>query len=179
MYEILRRSPARPWALATAVTPLPPMSPDGNKVLVLHLRENRSPLSEPARQTVAAIALLLAACTILPALKGLWLVPVYALGTLAALTFALECHARSQPASETLTFAEGHIRYRGTDGQATNLPCRFTRLDARAITPASLRLFLRHRDQSVEIGRCLGLEERRALIPTIAAALAQAREAPQ
>ena len=99
------------------------------------------------------------------------------LATMAALTFALERHAKSKPKCESLEFAEGRIRHRDDGGLATELPVLFTRLHADEATRTSLRLFLKHRDRSVEICRCLGLDERRAMMPVIAAALSQTREA--
>ena len=40
-----------------------------------------------------------------------------------------------------------------------------------------LRLFLRGREGTIEFGRCLSLAERRAVVPLVAAALAQSRRA--
>jgi len=134
MYEILRRSPERPWALANAASSCRPIRPSGAEGLALHLRENRRRLSEPARQAITRVSLLMAACAILPALHGLWLMAADMLGTLAALTFALEHHGRAQPAGETRTIADGNIRHRVANGQVSVLPCR---LEAEAFTPAS------------------------------------------
>lgn len=171
MYEILCRSPERPVALSARSD-----VPQGHHAgLVLHMRENRSHLSEPARQTFAVLGAMLMALSILPALSGHWLVPAYCLMTMGALVFALEYHARSKPAGEVLEIAHGTIRHRDAEGNATHMPCLFAKLDAQAPTPSSLRLILRSPKASVEIGRCLGLEERQALIPLIASALSQGR----
>lgn len=171
MYEILCRSPERPFALSARAD----VSFADHAGLVLHMRENRSHLSEPARQTFAVLVAAMMALSILPALSGHWLVPVFCLMVMGGLVFALESHARSKPAGEILEIADGAIRHRDADGQATHMPCLFAKLDAQAPTPSSLRLILRSPKASVEIGRCLGLEEKHALIPLIAAALAQGR----
>ena len=177
MYEILRCSPERPWARPELASPaMLDASPAGGAI-VLRLRENRSQLSEPARQCFAVLVAAMMALAILPALKGYWMVPAYCLAAMAALTFALERHAKAKPKCESLPFAEGVIRHRDAGGQATELPALFTRLHADEATPTSLRLFLKHRDRSVEIGGCLGPDERRAMMPVIAAALSQARKA--
>lgn len=176
MYEILCRSTERPWAMADWAMPARSVAPPASQDLVLHMRENRSQLSNPARQTLAVVVTLLMACTILPALKGLWLVPVFCLTAMAALTFALDTHAKRRPNDELLTFGDGYIRHRNVAGEARELPSHFTRLHAEEASPTSLRLFLKHRDHAIEIGRCLGLDEKRALLPVIAAALSQTRE---
>jgi len=171
MYEILCRSAERPFALS-ARSDVPRGDDAG---LVLHMRENRAHLSEPARQTFAVLGAAMMALTILPALSGHWLVPVFCLMAMGGLVFALEQHARSKPDGEVLEIAHGTIRHRDARGQATHMPCLFAKLEAEAPTPSSLRLILRSPKASVEIGRCLGLEERQALVPVIAAALAQGR----
>ena len=171
MYEILCRSPERPFALSARHD-----VPQGERAgLVLHMRENRSHLSEPARQTFAVLGMAMMALAILPALSGHWLVSVFCLMAMGGLVFALEHHARSKPDGEVLEIANGTIRHRDAQGFATQMPCLFAKLDAQAPSPSSLRLILRSPKASVEIGRCLGLEERQALIPLIAAALAQGR----
>jgi hypothetical protein len=59
------------------------------------------------------------------------------------LVFALEHHARSVPDGEVLEIAQGNIRHRDAEGNATQMPCLFAKLDAQAPTPSSLRLILR------------------------------------
>ena len=111
MYEILRRSPERPWARPELASPaMLDASPAGGAI-VLRLRENRSQLSAPARQCCAVLV-----AAMLPALKGYWMVPAYCLAAMAALTFALERHAKAKPKCETLQFAEGVIRHRDAGG---------------------------------------------------------------
>lgn len=171
MYEILCRSPERPFALNARLN----APREDHAGLVLHMRENRSHLSEPARRTFAVLGAVMMALAILPALSGHWLVPVFCLMAMGGLVFALESHARATLAGEMLEIADGTIHHRDAQGLATHIPVLFAKLDAQAPTPSSLRLILRSPKASVEIGRCLGLDERRALIPLIAAALAQGR----
>jgi uncharacterized membrane protein len=139
------------------------------------MQENRSHLSREARLCFSAIGLLFMFTSIAPALKGQWLVPVFSILVLAALTFALDRHARSRPASETLELTDGHIRHRDSTARTTELPTFWMRFAAEENTPTDLRLFLRCRDGAIEFGRCLSLNERREVVPLVAAALAEAR----
>ncbi|AXU18442.1 hypothetical protein C7W88_04400 [Novosphingobium sp. THN1] len=174
MYELLCRSSQRPWApqpeKLVAVPERGTSSP-----LILHMQENRSHLTQDARVCFSVIALLFLVTSIAPALKGHWLVPVFSILALAGLTFALERHGKSRPASETLELAEGRVRHRDSAGQQVELPSFWMRLAAEGRSPSELRLFLRGRDGSIEFGRCLSLDERRAVAPLVAAALAQTR----
>jgi uncharacterized membrane protein len=174
MYELLGRCAQRPWS-----TPSPRLVPAPNSTasspLILHMRENRSHLSQEARTCFSAIAVLFMVASIAPALHGQWLVPAYAIIALAGLTFALERHARARPASETLELADGRVRHRDSLGQRVEYPAFWMRLAAESKNPADLRLFLRGRDGQIEFGRCLSLDERREVAPLVAAALAQAR----
>lgn len=94
---------------------------------------------------------------------------------MATLTFAVERHGKSTPAQETLELADGRVRHRDSSGRQIELPAFWIRLAAEGRSSSELRLFLRGRDGSIEFGRCLSLEERRAVAPLVAAALAQAR----
>ena len=174
MYELLCRSSQRPWA------PQPEKLiavPDrGNSSpLILHMQENRSHLTQDARVCFSIIALLFLVTSIGPALHGRWLIPAFSILSMAALTFALERHANSRPASETLELAEGKVRHRDSAGQQIELPAFWMRLAPEERSRSELRLFLRGRDGSIKFGRCLSLDERRAIVPLVAAALAQTR----
>ncbi|GGZ10343.1 DUF2244 domain-containing protein [Novosphingobium colocasiae] len=174
MYQMLCRSPERPWEpqpekLAEAPERAHP------KPLILHMQENRSHLTQEARVCFSVIAVLFIVTSIGPALHGYWLVPVCSILAMAGLTFALERHGKSRPASETLELAEGRVRHRDSAGQQVELPAFWMRLAAEGRGPTDLRLFLRGRDGSIEFGRCLSLDERRAVVPLVAAALAQTR----
>lgn len=174
MYELLCRSSERPWA------PQPEMLvavPDRgfSKPLILHMQENRSHLTQDARICFSVIALLFMVTSIGPALHGHWLVPAFSIFAMAALTFALERHGKSRPVSETLELADGRVSYRDSAGQQIELPAFWMRLAAEDRNPSDLRLILRGRDGSIEFGRCLSLDERRAVAPLVAAALSQTR----
>jgi uncharacterized membrane protein len=110
-----------------------------------------------------------------PALHGHWLVPVFSILAMAALTVGLERHAKSKPAQEMLELGDGRVRHRDSSGHQIELPAFRMQLAAEGRSPSELRLFLRGRDGSIEFGRCLSLDERRAVVPLVAAALAQAR----
>lgn len=174
MYELLCRSAERPW-------PSKPEKLDclretaSAKPRILHMQENRSHLSQDARVTFSVIALLFMVTSIGPALHGHWLVPAFSILAMAALTFALERHGKSTPAQETLELADGWVRHRDSSGRQIELPAFWMRLAAEGRSPSDLRLFLRGRYGSIEFGRCLSLDERRAVAPLVAAALAQTR----
>ncbi|MGE4305763.1 MAG: DUF2244 domain-containing protein [Novosphingobium sp.] len=139
------------------------------------MQENRSHLSQDARVCFSVIALLFMVTSIGPALHGHWLVSAFSILAMAGLTIALERHGKSTPAQETLELADGRVRHRDSSGRQIELPAFWMRLAAEARNPTDLRLFLRGRDGSIEFGRCLSLDERRAVAPLVAAALALAR----
>lgn len=176
MYQLLRRPEGRPWATPSewltlsASDPLPAEQP-----LVVLMRENRSTLGHLERQTIAVLGTCLTIVAILPALKGYWLVPVFSLGVLALLVFALDRHRQSVPASETLELGKGKVVLRRSRQEPVELSSMWMRFAAEQRSPSDLRLFLRDRQRSIEIGTCLSLEEREAIAPIIAAALAETR----
>jgi uncharacterized membrane protein len=174
MYELLCRSPERPWAAKPQKLNSVPAKGNSNP-LILHMQENRSHLSQDARICFSVIGLLFMVTSIGPALHGHWLVPAFSILAMAALTFALERHSKSMPAQETLELADGRVRNRDSSGRQIELPTLWMHLAAEGRSPSNLRLFLRGRDGSIEFGRCLSLDERRAVAPLVAAALAQAR----
>lgn len=174
MYELLCRSAERPWA--SKPEKLCPLSETAQaKPLILHMRENRSHLSQDARVCFSVIGLLFMVTSIGPALHGHWLVPAFSILAMAALTFALDRHGKCKPAQEVLELADGRVRHRDSNGRQIELPAFWMHLAAEGRSPSDLRLFLRGRDGSIEFGRCLSLDERRAVVPLVAAALAQAR----
>lgn len=166
MYQILRRSPERPAPHGAQAHAAP--SP-----LILHMQENRSHLSEEARSAVAALALALMAAAILPAFEGLLFVPVCALGALALLTFALERHASSRPASETLELNGHVVRHCDSDGRTTEVPASRARLALQGRADTDLRLFLETRTARIEVARCLAQQERREVAALMRDALAR------
>lgn len=143
--------------------------------LILHLRENRSALSQEARVTFTVLIGLFMTMAILPAIKGEMLVPIFALGTMALLVGAIEWHQRSQPAAEWLTFENDRLHWISNHHDPVELPARATRLVQDDAVPARMRLFLESQWQRVEIGRCLSLDERREIAPLIARQLQEVR----
>lgn len=171
MYTLLDRSAEQSQGVAGD-----PPSPWGNSApLILHMCENRSHLPQEARLAFTAIFMMFMAMAIARGLQGHWQVPVYAILTMAGLTYALDRHSKSKPASETLELGKGSIRYCDVHGQWVEYRAATTRLSAEAGGLDELRLFLRGRDGTIEFGRCLNLDERRAVAPIVAAALVQAR----
>ncbi|WP_218847483.1 DUF2244 domain-containing protein [Sphingomonas sp. R3G8C] len=167
MYTILRRSPERPaphghGAMAASAP------------LILHMQENRSTLSNEARSAVTALALSLIAGTIVPAFEGLLFVPIAALGGLGVLTFALERHARTAPASETLELVGDLVRHRDSTGRAIGIPARRAQLATLGRAEADLRLFLEAQGTRIEVARCLGQHERREVAVLVRDALSAA-----
>jgi uncharacterized membrane protein len=150
-------------------------APAAARAVLVHLKEHRSHLSEDARVTFTVLIALFMAMAIVPALHGQWLVPSYAIGTMALLVGVLDWHRRKQPAAEWLAIEQGRVRWRSLAHETVEWPLIGTRLIADDSRPARLRLWLTHREQSVEIGTCLSLEERRAIAPLITRELAEAR----
>lgn len=143
--------------------------------LVLMMQENRSHLSRDARICFSVIGFLFMVTSIAPALKGHWLVPLFSIGAMALLTFALEWHARSSPARERLELSDGRVRHSDSRGRVIEYPSFWMRVSPEGKGPSDLRLFLRSRDGAFEFGRCLSLEERREVAPLVEAALANSR----
>ncbi|MEL7736811.1 DUF2244 domain-containing protein [Citromicrobium bathyomarinum] len=141
--------------------------------LFLHLRENRSQLSHEARVTFTVLIGLFIAMAILPVIKGNMLLPVFALGTMALLVGAIEWHQRSQPAAEWLAIEDNRLLWTSNRGDPVDLPARVTRLVQDEAVPSRLRLFLETQWHRIEIGRCLSLEEKRAIAPLIARRLGE------
>jgi len=153
-------------------------APAAPRAVLVHLQEHRSHLSRDARVTFTVLIAVFMAMAIMPALRGQWLVPLYAIGTMALLVGVLDWHRRKQPAAEWLAIEEGRVRWRSLSHDTVEWPLIGTRLIAEDSSPARLRLWLTHREHSVEIGTCLSLEERRAIAPLITRELAAARSNP-
>ncbi len=144
------------------------------RAVLLHLQEHRSHLSNEARVTFSVLIVLFMAMAILPALRGQWLVPAYAISAMGLLVGVLEWHRRTRPAAEWLAIEHGRVRWRSLKHETVELPLAGTRLVADDTVPARLRLWLTHAGSRVEIGACLSLEERRAIAPLITRELAAA-----
>lgn len=143
--------------------------------LILHLQENRSHLSQDARVTFTVLIAVFMAMAILPALRGQWLVPTYAIGAMALLVGVLDWHRRTKPATEWLALDDGRLLWRSLAHDTVEWPLAATRFVIDDAVPAELRLFLEHRARRIEIGTCLGLEERRAVADLITRKIATAR----
>lgn len=143
--------------------------------LILHLQENRSHLSQDARVTFTVLIAVFMAMAILPALRGQWLVPGFAIGTMALLVGVLDWHRRTRPATEWLALDGGRLLWRSLAHETVEWPLVGTRFVIDDAVPARLRLFLEHRARRIEIATCLGLDERRAVADLIASELAAAR----
>ena len=143
--------------------------------LILHLQENRSHLSQDARVTFTVLIAVFMAMAILPALRGQWLVPGFAIGTMALLVGILDWHRRTRPATEWLALDGGRLLWRSLAHETVDWPLTATRFVIDDAVPARLRLFLEHRARRIEIATCLGLEERRAVADLITRELAAVR----
>ncbi|HTN14485.1 MAG TPA: DUF2244 domain-containing protein [Sphingomonadaceae bacterium] len=143
--------------------------------IVLHMRENRSHLSQEARAALAVMVVLFMATSILPLLKGVHLVPLFSIGAMAALVAGIEYHKSRRPASETLELDAARVRHCVSGGEAVVLPLATTRLAGEGSEAGGLRLFLRSGWRDVEIARCLSAEEKRSLAILLAERLRLAR----
>jgi uncharacterized membrane protein len=128
------------------------------------------------RSAFAALAFLLLILSIVPFIHGYWLVPAFSLAAVAALTFALERHQKQAAPAETLEVGPGRLRHADSRGRVTECEGPWLSFRVEAPTPSALRLLVRTAADVVEIGRCLSLDERRAVAPVIAAALDAATE---
>lgn len=144
--------------------------------IIVRMRENRSALSNEARSAFAALAFLLLVLSIVPFIHGYWLVPAFSLAAVASLTFALERHQKRAAPAETLEVGPGRLRHADSRGRVTECEGPWLSFMVEAPTPSALRLLVRTAADVVEIGRCLSLDERRAVAPVIAAALGAATE---
>lgn len=143
--------------------------------LILHLQENRSHLSQDARVTFTVLIAVFMAMAILPALRGQWLIPAFAIGAMALLVGVLDWHRRTRPAAEWLALESGMLLWRSLTHETVEWPLAATRFVIDDAIPARLRLFLEHRTRSIEIATCLGIEERRAVADHITRELTAAR----
>jgi uncharacterized membrane protein len=167
MFEILDRPEGR----CADASPQDSIGGEADPVR-LRMRENRSHLSQHARETFTVLIALFMAAAIVPALQGRILVPLFALGTMAALVLALEWHQRRPPPEEWLEIGDGQWRYVGKSGRMVDLPSYWLRFELERRSAADLRLVFHHRMQRFEVGHCLNLDERREIAPILARALA-------
>ncbi|WP_430446722.1 DUF2244 domain-containing protein [Sphingorhabdus contaminans] len=143
--------------------------------IVIHMEQNRSHFPEEGRNALSVIITLLMLTSVLPALRGNLLVPLFSIGAMALLVWALEFHQKSAPYSERLELADGEVRYSDSAGRTFAIPSYWTRLEIEQRAPLDVRLHLRSRDRRFEFGKSLNLEERLAIRPVIENALATAK----
>lgn len=153
------------------------IEPNRERSFVLHMEENRSCFPQDARGALVVMVTLLMATSILPALKGYWLVPLFSLGMMALLVWALEHHQKSAPKFERLELGDGELRYSNSAGHVFALPSHRLRFELERPQPANVRLLLCDRTQRHEIGTTLNVDERIAVAPLIAGALGTAKSA--
>lgn len=141
----------------------------------LHMQQNRSAFPESGRGMLVALLSLCMAATIIPAVKGYYLVPIAVLLAMAALVLALEYFQRQPVPSETIEIGFEQLRFRDHRGNKIELPSYWTRIEQIRRGPYNLRLILRCRERGLEIGGCLNIEERAEVGQIISAALTQIR----
>ena len=180
MYAILSRPDG--WRIAddAAVVALAhPLSREGlanvSVPFALHMQQNRSSFPRAGRGALLAILGLCFVATIAPALKGHYLVPIAVLLAMGGLVLALEIFERLPVPTETVEVDFDRLTVRDHLGRTAELPSYWTRIETIKRAPYDLRLILRCRDRSVEIGRWIGIEERQKVAALIGAALAHGR----
>lgn len=142
---------------------------------MLYLEQNRSTVPESGRGALLALIGLSVAATIIPAIRGYYLVPIAILSALGALVLALEYFARKPVPSETVEIDRDRLTIRDHLGRTVQMPSYWTRLEEIRSGPDILRLVLRCGDRSVELGRCLHAVERAEVAPLVRAGLRHAR----
>lgn len=174
MFHVLCRSSGRCWGAHADPRGDPARVPVAGP-LAFQMRENRSPLTQQQSLCITAIAVMMMVASLLPAIRGFWPTALFMLLATGGTVFALERHRPSRPASETLELEDGRVRHVDGLGRQRELTAYWVTFSAEARTPYDLRLLLRSREGTIEFGRCLSVEERRAIAPLIAQALAHAR----
>ena len=176
MYHILNRSLERFGDhKSSAQIMIPKQVAPVEPGIVLHMQQNRSSFPQEGRIALSVLVTLFMLTSVLPALRGNFLVPLFSIAVMAMLVWALEFHQKSPPYSERLELADGEVRYADNAGRAFTMPSYWVRIEAEERTPVDLRLHLRGRDRRFEFGTSLSLEERLAIAPVIERALAEAR----
>lgn len=141
----------------------------------LLMQQNRSSFPRAGRGALIAILGLCFASTIAPAIRGYYLVPIAVLLAMGALVLALEIFERLPVPSETIAVDFERLTVRDHLGRTVEMPSYWTRIESVRRAPYDVRLILRCRDRSVEIGRCIGFEERQNVALLIGAALTHVR----
>ncbi|HTU09746.1 MAG TPA: DUF2244 domain-containing protein [Allosphingosinicella sp.] len=170
----------RPAISAAKPGPRPrPWDPDyvAPGTLDLRIASPRSPIPSAGRWMLVLVIVAGLLLSLRFALLGAWPVMVFALLDVGALALALAVFVRTRPAEERLRIGEGRVLLTGVDrrGRTTRLelPSWWTRLEIEDRSETDCRLWLVHRGTRHPVGLCVGVAERRALAPRIAAALTQ------
>jgi uncharacterized membrane protein len=176
MYHILDRSIERVGDhISASQNVIPNQGISANAVIVLQMQQNRSSFPQEGRAALCVLVSLFMLTSVLPALRGNFLVPLFSISVMALLVWALEFHQNTAPYSERLELADGKLRYTDSAGRTFAMPSYWARFETEKRTPVDVRLHLRSRDKRFEFGNSLSLEERLAIAPVIERTLATAR----
>jgi uncharacterized membrane protein len=176
MYHILDRSIERLGEHKSASqNVIPNQGISANAVIVLQMQQNRSSFPAEGRAALCVLVTLFMLSSILPALRGNFIVPLFSISVMAVLVWALDFHKNSAPYSERLELADGELHYADSRGLTFAMPSYWARFETEKRTPVDVRLHLRSRNRGFEFGKSLSLEERLAVAPVIERALATAR----
>lgn len=141
----------------------------------LHLQQSRSTFPQTGRGALIAVLGLCFVSTLAPAIRGYYLVPIAVLLAMGTLVLALEMFERLPVPSETIAVDLEQLTVRDHIGRKLALPSYWTRIKTVRRAPYDVRLILRCRDRSIEIGRCIGFEEPQKVALLIGTALAHVR----
>ena len=128
--------------------------------LALRLQQNRSSLPKEGRIAVVAMLVLAFACTVGTGLRGQIFVPVAVVMSMAALVLAIEWFSRLPVPSETLLITSEWVMFNDHRGRSARWPTYWTRVAVENPTWCDRRVYLTHRQQRLEIGRCIDIGER-------------------
>lgn len=133
---------------------------DAQLRLALRLQQNRSSLPKEGRIAVAAMLVLAFACTVGTGLRGQIFVPFAVVVSMAALVLAIEWFSRLPVPSETLLITSEWVIFDDHRGRSARWPTYWTRIVVENPTLCDRRVYLTHRQQRLEIGRCIDIGER-------------------
>lgn len=176
MYHILDRSSERAGEhICNSSNVVPNEAIAANPGIVLHMQQNRSSFPREGRAALCVLVTLFMLTSVLPAMRGNLLVPLFSIGVMALLVWALDHHQKSVPYSEHIELTDGELRYADNSGRQFVMPSYWARFEAETRTPVDVRLHLRTKDKSFEFGNSLSLEERLAVAPVVEEALIAAK----
>ena len=144
-------------------------------ILALRLQQNRSSLPKEGRIAVVAMLVLAFACTVGAGLRGQLFVPMAVVGSMAALLVAIEWFSRLPIPHETLVITSEWTTFHDHRGRSVRWPTYWTRVVVENPTWCDLRVYLIHRQQRLEIGRCIDIGERTDAARIVELALQEGR----